>query len=1146
MKHLNILLRAALLLLILPISLGADAITEFYYQGIMFRFTGNGTCKVIQPGWYSENGYSGVINIPRTVNAAVYDAWSSNSTGTNVSLIVTGIDDNAFRDCSGLTSVTIPNTVTNIGKNAFYGCRSLTSVTIPNSVDTIQASAFAKCWALTSVNIPNSVRYLGWNAFYDCSALTSVTISSSVRELNGTFCSCSALTSVNVPSSVVKLDRAFINCSSLTDVKLPASLITIGENTFEGCTLLSSIYIPNSVATIGERAFSGTALTGIELPETLTTLGKYAFLSCNNLESVSVRAMNPPSMFDSDCFSNYTYQNAILKVPLAATQVYTTTDWWNLFVPDNVIGSSDLDHPYDFTVNGIYYLKTGSSTVSVVAGDSPYSGNVDIPATVSNNGITYNVTAIGNSAFEDCTGLTAVSIPGSVTSIGSNAFMNCRSLGSITLPDGLTSIGDNALKGCESISSLTIPQGVTYLGENALAGMTGLTSLTWNAANCWTNGNLATATLRNVTIGEGVELLPWGFVAGAPITSIQFPQSLETIAGSAFEGCNGLTSLTIPEGITAIGSRAFYNCSSLTALHWNARECWTNGDMPTPDITSVSIGNQVEVLPTAFILGSHITAIDIPISVKVIGNSAFSDCTEMTSITIPDSVRNIGALAFNGCTGLTSLTIGKSVDAIADDSFSNSTGLTSLTWNARHCTSNGNMTTSNIEQVTIGNEVEVLPWGFAANSKITHVELPNSLTNIGNENYSEYDRPTGAFENCFSLTNIVIPNSVTTIGIDAFYNCQGITNIEIPSSVTNINSYAFSYCTGLTTFTTGENVERIGSSAFAYCSNLEQVNLNLGLKTIGGNAFYYCWKLQSIDVPNTVTSMRWAFSDCGISYLKLPDGLTSIGMYEFEGCYNLKYINIGSGVRRIASWAFSHSGITSMDIPDNVLEIESYAFEECYDLQSVTIGNGCQYLGQGAFYMCNSLQFISVSEDNPVYDSRNDCNAIIETATNRLVHGCPGSTIPRSVTIIGEGAFDYCPALMEITIPSRVKSIEDDAFGYCPGLTSITCLVKDPIEISDCTFDLCYDATLYVRNESVEAYRNAPVWKNFSYIEGIDYTEPGDLDENGELTISDAINLINLIINNTVVEDPNGDVNGDGIVNISDVIELINTVLNEV
>ncbi len=1146
MKHLNILLKAALLLLILPISLGADAITEFYYQGIMFRVTGNGTCKVIQPGWYSENGYSGVINIPRTVTAAVYDAWSSNSTGTNVSLIVTGIDDNAFRDCTGLTSVTIPNTVTNIGKNAFYGCRSLTSVTIPNSVDTIQASAFAKCWALTSVIIPNSVRYLGWNAFYDCSALTSVTISKSVRELNGTFCSCAALTSVNVPSSVIKLDRAFINCSSLTDVKLPPSLITIGEYTFEGCTMLSSIYIPNSVVSIGERAFSGTALAAIELPETLTTLGESAFINCDNLESVSVRAMNPPSMFSSGCFSNQTYQNAILKVPLAATQVYTTTDWWNLFAPDNVIGSSDLDHPYDFTVNGIYYLITGSSTVSVVAGDNPYSGNVNIPTTVTNKGISYNVTAIGNNAFENCTGLTAVSIPGSVTSIGSNAFMNCRSLGSITLPDGLTSIGDNALKGCESISSLTVPQGVTYLGQDALAGMTALTSLTWNAVNCWTNGNLATATLSNVTIGEGVELLPWGFVAGAPITSIQFPQSLETIAGSAFEGCNGLTSLTIPEGITSIGSRAFYNCSSLTALNWNARECWTNGDMPTPDITSVTIGDRVEVLPTAFILGSHITAIDIPLSVKFIGSSAFSDCTDMTSITIPDSVRNIGGLAFNGCTGLTNLTIGKSVEAIADDSFKNCTGLTSLTWNARHCTSNGNMTTRNLEQVTIGNEVEVLPWGFAANSKISHVELPNSLTNIGNENYYEYDRPTGAFENCSWLTNIVIPNSVTTIGMNAFNNCPRITNIEIPSSVTDINSYAFAYCTGLTSFTTGQNVERIGSSVFAYCSNLEQVNLNLGLRTIGGNAFYYCWKLHSIVVPNTVTSMRWAFSDCGISYLKLPDGLTSIESFEFEDCHNLKQIIIGSGVRRIASWAFKNSGITSIDIPDNVLQIENYAFEECYDLESVTIGSGCEYLEQGAFYMCNSLHFLSVSEDNPVYDSRDNCNAIIETATNRLVHGCPGSTIPRTVTIIGEGAFDYCPGLTEITIPSSVTSIEDDAFGYCPGLTSITCLVKNPIDISEGTFDLCFGATLYVRNESLIDYMEAPVWKNFTYIVGINYTEPGDLDGDGEMTISDAVNLINLIINNTVVEDPNADVNGDGVVNISDAIELINRVLNEV
>ena len=1149
MRYLNIMRRVALFLLLLPLSMSLHAYDQFYYQGILFHATSSSTCEVIYPDWYGT--YDGVINIPSHVNAMVYDAWSSTSTASGVSMVVTGIADEAFRECTGLTSVTIPNTVTYIGKNAFYGCTGLASISLPNSLDSIGTSAFSGCTGLTSVAIPNSVRYMGWNAFYGCSSLTSVTISRSVRELNGTFSGCTSLTSVEVPLSVISLDGAFTNCSNLSSVQMPSSLRYIGERTFDGCTSLAAIDIPNSVKNIGNKAFTGTALTSIELPGNLQSLGEYAFEGCNSLREISVRAIEPPVMGARNCFTDDIYNNATLFVPLSSTEIYTITDWWNLFAPAHVTGNSALDKPYDFTVNGIYYLITGPSTVCVTIGDNPYSGNVNIPTSTSYQGNTYSVTAIGDNAFDGCTSLTGVTIPNTVTHIGGNAFAGCTGLASITLPNSVTSIGDSAFNACVNITSLTVPEAVTYIGKDGLAGMTGLTSLTWNAVNCWTNGNLSTASLNNVTIGNNVELLPWNFIAGAPIASIQLPQSLTAISGSAFEGCQNLTSLTIPVNVTSIGPKAFYNCSSVTSLAWNARECWTNGDMPTPDITSATIGNEVKVLPGGFLLGSPITSIDIPISVETIGGSAFSDCTGLTSITIPDGVVNVGQMAFGGCTNVKTVTVGKGVELFSDDTFDRC-AITTLNWNARNCSKNGGMYTEKIVQLTIGDEVETLPWGLAAYSKITHVELPNSLKNIGNENYpGYYDDCVGAFQGCTGLTSVVIPNSVTTIGNRAFSNCSNINHFDIPSSATAINYAAFWGCTGLTSFTCGENVETIGGSAFAHCSNLEEINFNDGLRSIGNWAFGYCWKLTSVDIPNSVTSMSGAFSDCGVSYLKLPDGLTEIGWYEFQNCRNLQTVIIGNGVQYIGSWAFSGSGITSIDIPDNVEEIHAYAFENCGCLESVTIGRGCIEMGRGAFESCDNLRVISVSEDNPVYDSRNNCNAVIETATNKLVHGCPGTTdVPRSVTVIGNFAFGYCMGITEITLPSRLKEIENDAFWYCPNLNTITCLAKTPPTVYSESFGSssvnCFGATLYVRNESVEAYESATIWQNFSNIVGIDYTDPGDLDGNGELNISDVSELINLLINNTTVDDPLADVNGDGVVNISDIIELISFLLNEV
>ncbi len=245
-----------------------------------------------------------------------------------------------------------------------------------------------------------------------------------------------------------------------------------------------------------------------------------------------------------------------------------------------------------------------------------------------------------------------------------------------------------------------------------------------------------------------------------------------------------------------------------------------------------------------------------------------------------------------------------------------------------------------------------------------------------------------------SVTYKSVTYSVTSIGNSAFRGCSGLTSVTIPNSVTSIGSWAFYYCSGLTSVTIPNRVI-----------------------SIGNEAFYECSGLTSVTIPNSVTSIgEWAFYGCsGLTSVTIPNSVTSIGHDAFYGC----------------------SGLTSVTIPNSVTSIGYGTFWRCSSLTSVTIGNGVTSIGAYAFHGCISLNSIIVESGNTVYDSRNNCNAIIETASNTLIVGCQSTIIPNSVTSIGEGAFYGCSGMTSITIPNSVTSIGDEAFNGCTGLTSI-------------------------------------------------------------------------------------------------------------
>ncbi len=618
-----------------------------------------------------------------------------------------------------------------IGKSAFAHCDSIASIKIPDSVTDIGDCAFKSCSSLTSVELPNSVTYIGYEAFSYCDSLTSVKIPNSVTSIGyRAFDNCHSLKSIEIPDSVTDIgDSAFSYCDSLTSVKIPSSVTYIGAGAFEHCGSLTSIEIPNSVTYVGDGAFEGcSSLKSIEIPDSVETIGQYAFYDCESLETITVSKGNEVYHSNGNCLIKTVTKtliqgcnNSVIPSDGSVTAIANCA-----FRYCSGLTSIEIPNSVTYIGAGAFNYCYGLETITVSKGNEVYHSN-------------------GNCLIETAAKILVVGcknsvIPsdGSVTIIGKRAFVHCDSLASVKIPNSVTSIDSSAFSECYSLKSIEIPDSVTYIGHSAFS-------------ECY-----------NLTI-------------------IEIPDSVIYIGSSAFSGCYNLTSIEIPE-TAVVGACIFDGCSKITFSEYENIKYYGNANNPyqiayerISFLSTYKLHPQTKQLAGEFfIYCDNLTSVEIPNSVTTIGHYAFANCHSLKNIEIPGSVIRIGDSAFSYCSNLTTIEIPDSVTHIGSSAFSGCYNLTSI---------------EIPETAVIGKSI------FDGCSNITFTEYEN-IKYYGNTNnpyqiayeiipflstYKLHPQTKqlsgGLFSECYGLTIIGIPNSVTTIGSWAFYGCTYLTDI---------------------------------------------------------------------------------------------------------------------------------------------------------------------------------------------------------------------------------------------------------------------------------------------------------------------------------------------------------------------------------
>ncbi len=816
----------------------------------------------------------------------------------------------------------------------------------------------------------------------------------------------------------------------------------IGTNAFGFCSDITSVTVPSSVTIIGADAFSNCYnIESINILGAVTYIGNEAFISCNRLSSFTIP--NTVSSIGREAFTAC-YDLTSIFIPASVTSI-----GYGIFSSCHNLASITVDEN-----NPVYDSRDNCNAIIKSSENVLVSG-------CQNTIIPNSVTAISNNAFEGLVNLTAITIPTSVVSIGSYAFyasgltsidipssvsvieqatfLNCYSLASISFSSSLTTIKKYAFQGCSALTTLTIPNNITSIEESAFGECGGLTSIVVSEGN----PNYDSRNNCNAIIETSTNTL----IAGSNNTVI--PSDVTSLGKKTFFGCH-FTSFTIPASVSFIDDYALFACYNLNELYIQAEVPPTLGeqaffgmDINTP--VYVPCGSLADY--RAAYGWSQFTNIQevFNYTVSVSGNDdAMGTAAVTTDPTCANNSATITAtpdcgyrfVRWENAAGVTVSTDNPCTLTVSQD-----TTLTAV-FETLQAVDYAESPSGHILYYRIMNGNAQVTWQTRCDPRYTNLNgdlvIPDSVT-LNSVKYKVASIRDSAFFRCTGLTSVVIPNTVSSIGDNAFEGCSNMASVTIPNSVTYISTRTF-------------------------CgSGLTSVTIPNSVTVIGRSAFHACGQMASVIIPNSVTSIDMeAFRQTGLTSVTIPNSVRTIGGAAFAECPRLE----------------------SVTLPDSITELEFWVLMGCSSLSSITIPSSVTSIDIHAFSWSGNVTSIVVESGNEVYDSRENCNAIIETASNKLFIGCMNTVIPNTVTSIGDEAFDRCFRLSSITIPSSVTSIGNSAFTNCTGLTEITTLATTPPTLgSDVFSNVPTDIPVYVPCGSLASYQAADGWSNFTNIQ---------------------------------------------------------------
>lgn len=949
---------------------------------------------------------------------------------------VTTINASAFKNCKNVEFAELPEGLITIGKSAFENCVGVQISKMP-AITTLDDKAFTGCVCIQNLKLDTSnLVTINATAFEGCTGLSRVQIDGGEKKqttiADGAFATCENLKWVFINNIKSVGKKAFTN--------LPISTLeinqvdAIGESAFAGCNKLENPVIQNT-KTIGASAFAGAGYvkeTGAEEADNEVKL--------YNIQNVGSRAFENSKFTAADiCDLNAvtTYKDQETKVeysPFAKSSIKSvrfngaanSTVCANAFKnvtslqsvklakalgPESItiiaasafegcVNLTDINLSDELTtINGLAFYNTGLTEITVPASltkitaasaagktVSPFAGGVLRKVTFA-DGVTKSLQGM----FMGTTSLEEVVLPESLKTIDQNTFKDCSGLKKLSVVksdqetgeyvaaeenvlDTVETINAGAFNGCSSLETLTLKNVAKIDSSDTNRTFGGCTSLKKVSVTGVTTTDNTGKTTLSTTIGTSA------FKDNKALKEINL-DTIKTVSQEAFRGCGVADDGTDPATLTlnnvnAIGALAFYGCGfkavqiprQLTSVATGKINGVEYGPFAGGKLETVSFGTLINTIPDNLCMNTtslqKIELQSVKASLRTIGKNAFKGCTSVEEVTIPKGILTVSNSAFEGCSGLTDVTIAaKTINAKA----------------FAECT--------NLKAVKMEEGVTTIQGMAFANTQISAVTIPSTLTTAGTTKEGTIEK--GPFAGTMIATvhgqtedstevqeGATILPETKKIPDNLFLGCTSIIDVQIPETVTEIGQKAFKDASSVENVTFAVNtetgkvkgVEKIGISAFDGCSSLQELVLPETVTEVLQGAFANEGALAKADMSRAASLKKWdkeSFKgDTALAEVVLPTagGITAIPDGAFAGCTSLtgENLKIPKNIVTITANAFKESGLKKLYIPNQVTMIGASAFEACKNLEDVHISNNISIISQSTFKNCEKLEKIEI------------------------------------------------------------------------------------------------------------------------------------------------------------------------------------------